>query len=369
MAQIKKPKYVDIKKGLIIKNRYKIIDFLSNGGLADIYIVEDITNSGDKKVMKTIPYSNPGENDKKRIENEIQTFSKLISSKYVTPIYDFGIVKRESGDFLYLIIEHMAKDFKSIVDSRILSNDEAIHYFTQIAKGMRDIQNADINHRDLKPGNVLVSFNDELKISDFGTSKILGESYGDLSFKMMTRKYAAPEQLMDVENNENLKQVDIYAFGVMLYEAITGANVVNFWIETNKKNTQDIANEKKVSKNYFSTVIRHKSKAPIDIDQKIYPGLSAIAMNCLIKDYKNRYQSFDEILEDLEKIKRNPKAEIKLKEEGNFEHLRKVISESDKENKLIKIKKFTNKFGVRYILPTVILLSLLLVGIFIVILL
>jgi serine/threonine-protein kinase len=106
--------------------------------------------------------------------------------------------------------------------SRIVRVDKAIHYTRQILEGISRLHQAAIIHRDIKPYNILVTDQDTVKITDFGLSKLRGETFqGPDNVMVGSPYYAAPEQ--EEDPNQVDVRADIYPVGVMFYRMLTGA--------------------------------------------------------------------------------------------------------------------------------------------------
>jgi serine/threonine protein kinase len=129
----------------------------------------------------------------------------------------------------YLVMEYHCNNLGSILGeqyrvenrSRTLSPDKAVHYARQILEGLACLHHAGVIHRDIKPFNILVTDEDTIKISDFGMSKLRGESLRVPSTLLVgSPYYAAPEQLADAERVDT--RADLYSVGVMLYRMVTG---------------------------------------------------------------------------------------------------------------------------------------------------
>jgi serine/threonine protein kinase len=105
--------------------------------------------------------------------------------------------------------------------SRVLSLDKSIHYTHQLLKGLSRLHRAGVVHRDIKPYNLLITDEDQLKISDFGLSKLRGETTRTPPGLMVgSPYYAAPEQEKDPERVD--ARADLYSAGVVLYRMLTG---------------------------------------------------------------------------------------------------------------------------------------------------
>lgn len=116
----------------------------------------------------------------------------------------------------------IGETYRTEAPSRVLPLDSAIQYTRQILAGLACLHHAGIIHHDIKPFNILLTDNENVKICDFGLSKLRGETFdGPPNLKVGSRYYAAPEQEADPDQVD--ERADLYPVGVMLYRMITGA--------------------------------------------------------------------------------------------------------------------------------------------------
>ena len=143
----------------------------------------------------------------------------------IVEIFDYG----EDNGRPFYIMDYFCNNLGIMIGetyhpetaSRIIKVDKAVHYTGQILSGLSCLHHAGIVHRDIKPFNMLVTEQDVIKISDFGLSKIRGESFdGHPGLKVGSPWYAAPEQ--EKNPDEAGPAADMYAVGVTLYRMLTG---------------------------------------------------------------------------------------------------------------------------------------------------
>ncbi|XP_026473910.1 ovarian-specific serine/threonine-protein kinase Lok-like [Ctenocephalides felis] len=176
--------------------------------------------SCERYAMKIVTKGNSVEGtDSKKIMNEVNMMKKL-KHPFVTSMYDII----NTTDSLFLVMEYMDRgDMQCyVIEKTLLEENEAKHLFYQIAEAVKYLHHQNIVHRDLKPQNVLLrnslDFNITAKISDFGISTFLGQSY--LQTKCGTPLYIAPE----VNNNSDgyTEKADIWSLGIILYFSLCG---------------------------------------------------------------------------------------------------------------------------------------------------
>jgi serine/threonine protein kinase len=145
---------------------------------------------------------------------------------HIAAVWDFY----DSDDLTFFVMEYYCNNLGLTIGetyrvegpSRILSVDKAIYYTRQVLVGLSRLHQAEIIHRDIKPYNILITDEDRVKITDFGLSKLRGETFhGPPNLRVGSPYYAAPEQEEDPDQVD--ARADIYPVGVMLYRMLTGA--------------------------------------------------------------------------------------------------------------------------------------------------
>src|SRR4051812_30495565 len=194
--------------------RYEIVALLGAGGMGEVYLARDTRLSRDVAIKTTHARFSD------RFETEVRAIAQL-NHRNVCTLYDVG------PD--YLVMERVEGE---TVASRLgrgrLAPSEAIDIALQIAHGLNAAHERGVLHRDLKPANVMITSAGEVKIMDFGLAKLVGiePASGGETVPMTapgqvigTPEYLAPEQIRGELADE---RTDIWAFGVTLYEMLTG---------------------------------------------------------------------------------------------------------------------------------------------------
>lgn len=200
----------------LICNRYKIISHLGTGGMATVWLAEDIILNR-KVAVKTFNINSDDEEAIKRFNREANAVTSLYH-KNIVSIYDV----QNEGNFYYLILEYVEgqtlKDYMS--ENPNIPIEKAINIMTQIASGLSEAHKNGIIHRDIKPQNILMTKDLTCKITDFGISRAYGDTTLTQTNQMLgTVYYLSPEQ---ARGNVATAQSDIYSFGILMFELITG---------------------------------------------------------------------------------------------------------------------------------------------------
>ena len=207
-----------IQIGKIFAGRYKIIQQIGRGGMADVYLARDLILDGEEvavKVLRTNDQTDPIA--VARFQREAKAMADLDHPNIVR-ITDIG---EEDGQ-QYLAMEYVAGlDLKRYIkENAPLSNEEAVRLMGQILLAMRLAHTQGIIHRDLKPQNVLLTADGNAKVSDFGIAVAFAETSLTQTNSMLgSVHYLSPEQ---ARGSKATIQSDIYAMGIIFYEMLTG---------------------------------------------------------------------------------------------------------------------------------------------------
>jgi serine/threonine protein kinase len=221
----------------------------------------------------------------KRFFLEAATAAKLTHPNTVT-IFDYG--SSEDGDLYYIAMEYIeGKTLHRVLrEDTTLTEARTSHVARQICRSLREAHEIGVVHRDLKPGNILLTNrgdeNDVVKVLDFGLVKDVTGDAEDLTQQglfMGSPKYMAPEQ---ITGGEISARTDIYSLGVMMYEMMTGKVPFDRGASVN-------------------TLMAHVNDVPPplgDVNPKIAisPQLESIIYRCLEKDAAKRFASMNELL-------------------------------------------------------------------------
>jgi hypothetical protein len=262
--------------------RYEFIDELGRGAMGVVYKAMDPV-IGRTVAVKTIRLSEQGTGlSRPELLTRFQTEARaagLLTHPNIVVVYDAG-----EEDGLYFITMELVegKSLQSLLDSgQSFPLPRVLRIMEQACSALQFAHERNVVHRDIKPANLMLTGDDTVKVTDFGTAKIL--QFGTVqqtAHVMGTPSYMSPEQ---VKGRAVDGRSDIFSLGVMLYEMVTG--------------------EKPFPGQNITTVIykivNEDPVPPRQIDPSIHAGISGVVMKALAKEPDNRYQSCREMLEDL----------------------------------------------------------------------
>ncbi|MBE7474572.1 MAG: hypothetical protein DPW09_15125 [Anaerolineae bacterium] len=208
---------MELQLPVVFNDRYQLIKKIGEGGLAEVYQAQDMALGRLVAVKALRPQYTRDPNFLVNFHREAQSAARL-SDPHIVAVYDFGQDKNRP----YIVMEWIAgSDLRALLDGHgKLPVDQAVEYGTQICFAVGTAHRAGLVHGDLKPGNILITPNNQIKVTDFGLAKALGDSAMDAGEVVWgTPAYFAPEQ---ASGDRVLPATDVYAIGIILYEMLTG---------------------------------------------------------------------------------------------------------------------------------------------------
>lgn len=203
--------------GKRIGERYELLQVIGEGGMSRVYLAKDIIL--DREVaIKILHYDFAHEDDlKKRFQREALSATSLTHPNIVD-IYDVG----EDGELHYLVMEYInGQTLKTYIQQKgRLTADEAVPIMKQLVSAISHAHHSGIIHRDIKPQNILMDAEGEVKITDFGIAMALNATaYTKTNSIIGTVHYLSPEQ---ARGGIASKRSDLYSLGIVFYELLTG---------------------------------------------------------------------------------------------------------------------------------------------------
>jgi serine/threonine protein kinase/Tfp pilus assembly protein PilF len=271
---------------------YRIESLIGVGGMGEVYLARD-ERLGRKAALKLLPERvTADEKQLSRFKNEARTASALNHPNILT-VYEIGA----EGSVQFIATEFIeGTTLRDVIASGKIDTDRALEIAVQVASALAAAHNARIVHRDIKPENIMLRPDGYAKVLDFGIAKLVEQhpALGDLTieknglrqtqrgFVLGTVRYMSPEQARGEEVDA---RSDIWSFGVVLYEMVTGKPP--FPGET--------------PSDCIAAILT--AEPPPICDSDIPAELDAILQNALRKNVDERYQTAKEILAELRILK------------------------------------------------------------------
>jgi eukaryotic-like serine/threonine-protein kinase len=258
--------------------RYDLREELGRGAMGVVYKGFDPT-IGRNVAVKTLRLTEAGTGlTREELIGRFQTEARaagLLTHPNIVVIYDAG----EEDGLFYITMEFVeGRSLQSLIDAQqTFPVSRVLKLMEQVCSALDFAHQHNVVHRDIKPANLMLTSDDIIKITDFGTAKILQFGTAQTAHVMGTPSYMSPEQ---VKGKPVDGRSDIFSLGVILYELTTG--------------------EKPFPGQNITTVIykiiNEEPIPPRSLDSAIHPGLSTVITRALAKDPAARYQSCHELL-------------------------------------------------------------------------
>jgi serine/threonine protein kinase/beta-lactam-binding protein with PASTA domain len=273
----------------LLAGRYQIGELLGRGGMADVHLGLD-ARLGRKVAIKLLKPSLANDPAfRTRFRQEAQAAARMAHPTIVR-VYDAGeeIARDSTGRELqvpFIVMEHVEGHLlKDLVARGPMSAEQAVHIVDGILTALEYSHRAGVVHRDIKPGNVMVTSTGQVKVMDFGIARAISDSSATIaqtSAILGTAQYFSPEQARGEAVDA---RTDLYSTGVVLYELLTGRPP--FHGET-----------------AVATAYQHVSETPAPpsrLNSAVTPALDAVILHALAKDRFERFQSAADFKSDLQ---------------------------------------------------------------------
>ena len=305
-----------IKIGMMVGDRYEILEKIGTGGMSDVYKAKchKLNRFVAVKVLKQEFSENA--NFVSKFKTEAQAAAGMMHPNIVN-VYDVG---EESGTY-YIVMELVEGiTLKQYIEKKArLSVKEAISIAIQVSMGIEAAHRNHIIHRDIKPQNIMISKDGKVKVTDFGIAKAV-TSNTITSNVMGSVHYTSPEQARGGYSDE---KSDIYSLGITMFEMLTGR------VPFNGETTVAIAIKH----------IQEPMPSPREYIPEIPISVEQIVFKCTQKSPDRRYQSMAELIEDLKRSLMHPDEDFVKMVDPDEEASTRLISEQDMQ----QIKKQSKK--------------------------
>ena len=270
--------------GRLLDDRYEILELIGTGGMAVVYKAR--CNRLNRLVAIKILKEDLSKDDefRRRFHAESQAVA-MMSHPNIVSVYD--VSHSENIDYIVMeLIEGIT--LKQYMEQKgTLNWREALHFATQIAKALEHAHSRGIIHRDIKPHNIMVLKDGSVKVADFGIAQMATAQNTLTREALGSVHYISPKQAKGAHVDA---RTDLYSLGVVMYEMLTGRPPFD-------------------GDTPVSVAIQHinaKATSPRELNPSIPRGLEQITMHAMTADRDKRYASASEMLEDLERFRRDP---------------------------------------------------------------
>lgn len=269
--------------------RYRVEGKLGEGGMGSVYKAYDLELDRMVALKVIRPELMANVEILQRFKQELLLASR-ISHKHVLRIHDLG--EGAGVKFISMAFIQGRNLAEVIQEQKLLPLERAVEIGKQICQALAAAHHEGVVHRDLKPQNILLDESGCVYVSDFGLAKSLeadalaATAMTSAGQVLGTPRYMSPEQ---VECGQIDGRTDIYSFGLMLYEMVTG----DLPFQGN-------------SLQLMLGRVQSMPRNPTLLNAKLPPYLAGVIMRCLEKDLTRRYQSFSDVLTDLESHRFTP---------------------------------------------------------------
>lgn len=259
--------------GRVFNNRYQITERIGIGGMAEVYRAQDRVLGRLVAVKVMLPQYAADPEFTQRFRQEAASAANL-QSPFIVNVYDWG---QDEGTY-YIVMEYVrGSDLKSAINQRGAINQRKVAEIgAQVCQALSVAHNQDIIHRDIKPQNIMVQPDGNVKVMDFGIARAKNSMKSQTSAVLGTAHYISPEQ---AQGKELTAASDIYSLGVVMYEAATG--VLPF----------DGPDAVSVAMKQVNDLPTPPSQIKPDID----PALESIIMRALEKDPHARFATVNDM--------------------------------------------------------------------------
>ena len=283
--------------GKKLDGRYLLEELVGEGGMANVYRAMDLKEQRTVAVKILKEECTESEEMVRRFKNESKAIS-ILNHPGIVKVYDVSVTDK----IQYMVMEYVdgitLKEYLSLRGGP-LTWKETLHFIIQVLEALSHAHSKGVVHRDVKPQNIMLQSNGQVKLMDFGIARFSqAENYALGDKAIGSVHYISPEQAKGMPTDAT---TDIYSVGVMMYEMLSG----KLPFESNSA---------------VSVAIKQISDEAVPLS-KLMPdlptGLSEICCKAMAKDHRDRYQSAPAMLEAIRQFKQDPSVQFEYKYLGD----------------------------------------------------
>jgi serine/threonine-protein kinase len=270
----------------LLGERYELSEVLGRGGMAEVRLGRDV-RLGRTVAVKTLRSDLAlDSNFQARFRREAQSAASL-SHPAIVSVYDTGEDYADGVPVPYIVMEYVdGQTLRELLNSgRKLLPERAMEIAAGTLSALEYSHQNGIVHRDIKPGNVMLTRAGTVKVMDFGIARAVSDTSSTMTSTAAvigTAQYLSPEQ---AKGEKTDARSDLYSTGCLLYELLTGV--------------PPFVGDSPVAVAYQH--VRESPKPPSQVDAAVTPAMDAIVLKALAKNADNRYQSAAEMRDDVER--------------------------------------------------------------------
>ncbi len=272
------------KERRVFNGRYELVARLARGGMANVFLARDLQLDRAVALKVLFPEFATDPTFVQRFRHEARAAANLNHPNIVS-IYDWG---EERGTY-FIVMEYIEGESlaQMLQGGHHFSFEQAIDVVGDVAAALHFAHENGVIHRDVKPGNILISKTGQVKVTDFGIAQAISakENLTQTGTVMGTATYFSPEQARGLSIDP---RSDVYSLGVVLYEMLTG--------------TPPFSGDNPVSVAYMH--VQEEPQPPSDRNPDISADLESVVLMALAKEPDDRYDSAAAFHDDLENVRR-----------------------------------------------------------------
>lgn len=253
--------------GRLLSNRYRITERIGLGGMAEVYRAQDSVLGRSVAVKVMLPQYANDPTFTARFRQEAAAAANL-QSPYIVNVYDWG----QDGDTNFMVMEFVrGTDLKNAINQRGAINQRKVAEIgSQVCQALSVAHGMDIIHRDIKPQNIMIQPDGNVKVMDFGIARAKNSTLAKTSAVLGTAHYISPEQ---AQGKDLTPASDIYSLGVVLYESATGK------LPFDGPDSVSVAMKQ----------VQENPQPPRTLNPEISPDLEAIILKAMAKKPEERF--------------------------------------------------------------------------------